>query len=537
VLPTSICYAEPHAETLRYRLQYREARLLLADVNKNRPCKEPYYRHCLNAIAFAFFAPVRLLDWIRISRFGRFLVRKGLVHDRSLSDCKGESAFAKDSEMRREAHVKAKMEDANLTWTMSMAFYALSGGCVYTSKTGEQRVLRKDAIAYLAAFEPQSLLQLQRVVLQNPGKANAIGKAVTCVQAFWFCSQCIARLSGNLAVSLLELNTFAHCISTLLIYIFWWDKPYDVEAHTFIGSKSLDFCFLLGLGNSDRMSAVRVPSIYVPYGSDAIQEDVVTYISDSNGNRLLCANTKPYSLPKLIRDTSDPCHLWARLDPGSNARVFNTGFYVSFECSDSVSAPTYYETHDEVRWMNFWSAWIENDQPRPSAPIIQTEHWLYGDTKGSPDLDAKLVKELVFATLRPTTCVIMTLTSLIYGGLHLLAWHYNFSSRPEQYMWRISAASTTSTGLVLLTLYGVFLSSWRSTALKYGWDDVFSSNPEAEARLYLRISVGLRWLSYLLAVFNIASRAFLFTESFIALPNSPRSTYTIPSWTAYIPHI
>ena len=157
--------AESHAETWRCRLQYREARLLLARVNRDRQPKEPYYRHCLNAIAFAFFAPVRLLDWLRISRIGRYLVKKGPAHDHSLPHCNDEYVFAKNSNLRREARVNAKLEDANLTWTMSMAFYALSGGCIYTSRTGEQRVLRRDAIAYLAAHEPQSLLQLQRVIL------------------------------------------------------------------------------------------------------------------------------------------------------------------------------------------------------------------------------------------------------------------------------------------------------------------------------------------------------------------------------------
>ena len=231
---------------MRYRIQYRNAKALLATVNETRPSREPYHRDCLNAIAFACFAPIRILDWLRVSRLGRFLVEKGLVRDRSLSDIDNEAEFAADGSVRREARAKAKMEDANLTWTMSMAFYALSGGCVYSSSAGELRILRKEAIKYLARHEPRSLLQLQRVVLQNPGKANAIGKAITCVQAIWFCSQCIARLREDLAVSLLELNTFAHCISTLLIYVFWWDKPYDVETHTFVESKSLDFAFLWG---------------------------------------------------------------------------------------------------------------------------------------------------------------------------------------------------------------------------------------------------------------------------------------------------
>jgi hypothetical protein len=135
-------------------MQYRNAKALLATINEDRPPREPYYRHCLNAIAFACFLPIRILDWLRVSRFGRFLVKKGLVRDRPLLEIDGESAFAKGSDVRREARANSKLEDANLTWTMSMAFYALGGGCVYISKTGEQRTLRENAIVYSADMSP-----------------------------------------------------------------------------------------------------------------------------------------------------------------------------------------------------------------------------------------------------------------------------------------------------------------------------------------------------------------------------------------------
>jgi hypothetical protein len=86
----------------------------------------------------------------------------------------------------------------------------------------------------LAHYDSKRLLPLQRAVLQDPSKASGLAKLITCAQAFWFCSQCIARLSQNMAVSLLELNTFAHCISAFFIYVFWWHKPYDVATHAYI---------------------------------------------------------------------------------------------------------------------------------------------------------------------------------------------------------------------------------------------------------------------------------------------------------------
>lgn len=42
-----------------------------------------------------------------------------------------------------------------------------------------------------------------------------------------------------MAVSLLELNTFAHCVSAFFIYLFWWHKPYDVATYVYIDTTGL----------------------------------------------------------------------------------------------------------------------------------------------------------------------------------------------------------------------------------------------------------------------------------------------------------
>jgi hypothetical protein len=43
--------------------------------------------------------------------------------------------------------------------------------------------------------------------------------------------------------------------------------------------------------------------------------------------------------------------------------------------------------------------------------------------------------------------------------------------------------------------------------------------------------------TYAYVIANMVARTHLFVESFVALPNSPPSTYQIPPWTAYVPHI
>lgn len=79
------------------------------------------------------------------------------------------------------------------------------------------------------------------------------------------------------------------------------------------------------------------------------------------------------------------------------------------------------------------------------------KQWFYARAAGSPDMNNDLARRFERAHFRLTMVLIMTLTFMIYGGLHLLAWQYNLDSRPALYRWRASAVRTSSTGIVLLT--------------------------------------------------------------------------------------
>ena len=70
-------------------------------------------------------------------------------------------------------------------------------------------------------------------LINDKTKADPITKIVICVQAGWFITQCIARLAQNLLLTLLEIHILAHVFVALLMYTFWFAKPYK---HTFVNS-------------------------------------------------------------------------------------------------------------------------------------------------------------------------------------------------------------------------------------------------------------------------------------------------------------
>jgi hypothetical protein len=83
-------------------------------------------------------------------------------------------------------------------------------------------------------------LDISKKYLQVKSKANGLAKFLVCLQASWFCVQCLVRVGQALPVTLLEINTFAHSLCALLVYILWWYKPLDVEQRTHLSVKGVD---------------------------------------------------------------------------------------------------------------------------------------------------------------------------------------------------------------------------------------------------------------------------------------------------------
>ena len=77
---------------------------------------------------------------------------------------------------------------------------------------------------------------LSKGEIWDKSKANSLAKAIVCIQAVWFCAQVIGRLIERMPISLLELNTFAHALCALLVYLLWWDKPLDIQEPTVVES-------------------------------------------------------------------------------------------------------------------------------------------------------------------------------------------------------------------------------------------------------------------------------------------------------------
>ena len=68
-----------------------------------------------------------------------------------------------------------------------------------------------------------------KLEIKDRGKSNWLAKSLVLLQTSWFVMQCIARAIEHLPVTHLEIVTLAYAAMNFVIYIFWWNKPLNVN--------------------------------------------------------------------------------------------------------------------------------------------------------------------------------------------------------------------------------------------------------------------------------------------------------------------
>jgi hypothetical protein len=420
------------------------------------------------------------------------------------------------TELEHAANQQIRLENNILPWTVGTAFYAISGAIVLKDEYEVDLALGGHELWRLIEYDPTTLLSIQRAALQDPSKASGLAKMITCTQAFWFCSQCIARLSQGMAISLIELNTFAHCISAFFIYAFWWHKPYDVETHQYIHHPRLLSTYLFSKireGAHELVDAGGNVYLCIEYSIfETTPDGQVLLVESKYGHRVRGAENV-----KQFRD---------KLESGSGipgTRIPGTGFILFHSDAPHDDRHDLKLSYDTLQfWKRLWR--LRSTTRFESQPGRESKDMTYSEIRRrAGNLDGGFA-DSVTGHASKTVTTILASTFLVYGGLHLLAWQYSFQTNAEQILWRIASTITASSGLI----FGLM-----QVAARIGQSSSSSSLETLAKKIvrYVLINSSL----FLIGV-DFLARSFLVVESFRALPNSPSSVYKMPRWTAYLPH-
>ncbi|CAF9910276.1 MAG: hypothetical protein GOMPHAMPRED_007029 [Gomphillus americanus] len=123
--------------------------------------------------------------------------------------------------------------------------------------------------------------------------------------------------------------------------------------------------------------------------------------------------------------------------------------------------------------------------------------------------------------------VLWSLT-ILYGGLHTIAWLDHFPSNTEQYLWRISCVWIVGSGGL-----------WVIINLMAQLNNKFYSFWESVERLEAPriIIVVLGGIATICGIGYVLARAFLVVEAFISLRSMPQDVFYTPDWVQVIPHL
>lgn len=410
-------------------------------------------------------------------------------------------------------------------WKLVHGFYALMGGFALHVEIPEipsnpdrrvqhklesflpdnhrRAILTADGITFLLDRAPSALPDITAEQIRDKSKADGLKKTLVCAQALWFCVQCITRLAQSLSVSLLELNTFGHALCTLAIYIFWWDKPLDIEEPTTIEDPTLYPIFSY-MWMSSSISAKNHCDHDMPDGLQNEFHCFWPFKEPTLSDMLVCRNVLnsrcstqgpfPEGRENLRRKEEDLiryCELLSDIGKTEvmKAKVYGTPsrqIYISplyqvktrlrslFSQKQPIhgrpaglgirkSAISHVCPSDVVRWGHalnaIFSYGLEGDLRRRHQ--IATSGRFFSRSLGirvpfldslqhnglNPRLELRArnaVPSLIPSGILPG----FALAGALYGGLHLVAWSAPLSSPLEEQLWRVSGVSVTCTGFV-----------------------------------------------------------------------------------------
>ena len=95
-------------------------------------------------------------------------------------------------------------------------------------RRADHHVPSYDALIYIMKHFPHLITDVPEETILDRAQSNSISKAILIVQVGWFCANCVSRLIQHLPLSLLEVSTAAHALCTLLTYVVWWFKPFNI---------------------------------------------------------------------------------------------------------------------------------------------------------------------------------------------------------------------------------------------------------------------------------------------------------------------
>jgi hypothetical protein len=476
-------------------------------------------------------------------------------------------------------------------WTQVHSHYALMGGygfdfsqvsTPFAPNNAERLILAPTGLVAFAGLEPDLIPDISDEQIRDKSKADTFTKSLVCIQATWFIVQVVGRLSTNLPISLLEMNTFLHALCCLLIYMAWWDKPLDIEEPALIDGAEEEVrqvcAYLIDC------SSIGKPKLYTDDNEGAepsLYMDGI-YLEHREEETFLRLYEMPIMSNRsagrpIIIDPTASNAPWSQPDANGGRYMNLRGGQSCFGHCIDVWAFAYDKpatkfircSPADIERFRLSHLYIEREQRSQSNALFRVENYLLYKSvrivhqddsllKISPDSLAWLYRACERNGIRLEDDIFtivfgmgVTAAGTIYGGVHLIAWHSKFPSLAEKYIWRVSCFTIGSPFPIWLAICSfvvadaltrlrrkAFIKRCRLLPILRNilsfWD--FCKSTVDDMKFFKA-----RYIAYpilgLYALFYTAARIFLVVECFINLAHLPDGAFQEPQWSKYIPHL
>ncbi|KAI4115615.1 MAG: hypothetical protein LQ345_003831 [Seirophora villosa] len=333
----------------------------------------------------------------------------------------------------------------------------------------------------------------------------------------------LAKVAQRIPISLLELNTFGHAVCALLIYLVWWEKPFEVDHPTILRSHELwEHFALFWTETQPTLSMIQMDRKFnqLLLRDKEFQklDEVGSFATSSETFYVLAGRGSLFSshLEKYQLETDeDNGQDLIRVGPGQVILGTYLKTKTAQELKDLVGDKSaYLPVIPELRLTKEDVTRLKMASAASDAGVERPKEWEeIKFSRRCPNSDyGEENRGVIF--------LVLTVMSLIYGGLHALAWFANFNSTTEQLLWRISSCVVMG-GLPIF--YVLIIEK----------DDGF----EKGFYKFIGIVLNSEILFVLIAIAYILARAYLVVECFIQLSHMPAGVYDVPEWSAYFPHL
>lgn len=171
--------------------------------------------------------------------------------------------FAANQWSSARSSIKAMHDLGIAHWTMVHGFYADSGGFILQTPDMPSFPVDTRALQYLIKEKYLELPVIKKDAILDRSKADKFAKAVAVIQTGWMIAQCVGRLFESLHITPLELVTVAFTICTVASYLFWLEKPLNVEGHVNLSITTRMSEILKNAGSTAKEPYVDTPMDFV----------------------------------------------------------------------------------------------------------------------------------------------------------------------------------------------------------------------------------------------------------------------------------